>query len=264
MSLYARERPEFLRQSLDSVFNQTLKPSEIILVEDGPLTPVLDAIVEEYKSLHPEIKVVALPENGGLGKALNEGLKHCSYELVARMDTDDMSYPDRFEKQVGIFMKYPQVEAVSAWIEEFDSDTGEKIAERKLPEFPYQIYRYGKKRCPVNHPVVMFKRKTVMFAGGYMPFPLFEDYYLWVRMLMNGAKFYNVQESLLHFRTSPDMYRRRGGLRHALNEVRFQNTIRKMGYIGIPLFLFNIFVRFFTRIVPNHWRAWIYRKLLRR
>ena len=264
MSLYSKERPDCLRLSFDSVFNQTLKPSEVILVEDGPLTEELYSVLDEYQEKYPELKRSPLPQHGGLGKALNEGLKHCSYELVARMDTDDIAVPDRFEKQTKIFEEYPQVEIVSAWIQEFDSDSGNNIAIRKLPEFPFEIYKYGKKRCPINHPVVMFKKNTVDFAGSYLPFPLFEDYYLWVRLLLNGAKFYNIQECLLYFRTSPDMYKRRGGLKHALDEVRFQRHIRKLGYISRTLLITNVIIRFTTRICPNSLRAWIYKKLLRK
>lgn len=264
MSLYSKERPDYLRQSLDSIFNQTLKPAEIILVEDGPLTEELYSVLDEYQENHPELKRIPLPKNGGLGNALNEGLKHCTSDLVARMDTDDIAMPDRFEKQLSVFEKYPQVEVVSAWIQEFDSNSYENIAIRKLPEFPFEIYRYGKKRCPINHPVVMFKKKTVDFAGGYLPFPLFEDYYLWVRLLLNGAKFYNIQESLLKFRTSPDMYKRRGGLKHALDEIRFQRHIHKLGYISRMQLGMNIAIRFTTRVCPNSTRAWIYKKLLRK
>lgn len=264
MSLYAKERPEYLQQSLDSVFSQTLKADEVILVEDGPLTSELDSLVKEYESKYPELKVVPLAENQGLGKALNEGLKNCSYDLVARMDTDDIATPTRFEKQIQIFKEYPQAEVVSSWIEEFDSDTGEVIAERKLPEFPYEIYGFGKKRCPINHPAVMFKKESVQFAGSYKPFPLFEDYYLWVRLLLNGAKFYNVQESLLKFRTSKDMYKRRGGIKHALDEIRFQRQIKKLGYINWKQFCYNISIRFIVRVIPNSSREWIYRHLLRK
>ncbi|MDE6483032.1 MAG: amylovoran biosynthesis protein AmsE, partial [Rikenellaceae bacterium] len=135
---------------------------------------------------------------------------------------------------------------------------------RKLPEYPYEISRYAKKRCPVNHPAVMFKKTSVLFAGGYRSFPLFEDYYLWVRLLMNGAKFYNVQESLLLFRTSSDMYKRRGGLKHALTEIRFQNHIRVLGFIGLSDFIRNVLIRFTVRVMPNSVRGLVYHKLLRR
>lgn len=264
ISLYFKEHPKYLRQSLDSVFSQTLRADEVILVEDGPLPPELDSVVKEYESNYSEMKVIPLPINQGLGKALNEGLKYCSYDIVARMDTDDIAISTRFEKQINIFNEYPQADVVSSWIEEFDTESGEIISERKLPEFPFEIYEYGKKRCPINHPAVMFRKGSVQFAGGYKAFPLFEDYYLWVRLLLNGAKFYNVQESLLRFRTSKDMYRRRGGLKHAIDEVRFQRHIKKLGYISWKQFFTNVTMRFIVRIIPNSLRTWIYRHLLRK
>lgn len=264
MSLYVKERPDFFRKSLDSIFNQTLKPDEVILVEDGPLTQELYFALDEYTKKYPnQLKRVPLPVNGGLGNALNEGLQHCTNDLVARMDTDDIARFDRFEKQLAVFEKYPQVEVVSSWIDEFEGSPENVISTRKLPEFPFEIYRYAKKRCPINHPTVMFRKNSVLFAGGYRPFPLFEDYYLWVRLLINGAKFYNVQESLLYFRTSPDMYKRRGGLKHAIDEVKFQNHIRKLGFISRWNFLENITTRFIVRIIPNSLREFIYHKFLR-
>lgn len=263
MSLYYKERPEYLRQSFDSVFNQSVIPDEVVLVEDGPLTPELDAVVEEYAARHKELKVVPLPVNGGLGNALNEGLKHCSHELIARMDTDDICFPNRFEQQVKIFAEYPEVGVVSGWINEFENTPENIISTRKLPEFPYEIYIYGKKRCPINHPAAMFKKSSVLFAGGYKHFPLFEDYYLWVRLLLNGSKFYNIQNSILYFRASPDMYKRRGGIKHAINEVKFQNLIRKLGFISKTQFCINVCIRFTTRIIPNKLREFVYKKLLR-
>jgi len=264
ISLYYKEKVDCLRQSLDSIFNQSLKADEVILVEDGPLTDELDKVVEEYVSKFSEIKVVKLPENRGLGSALNEGMKYCSHELVARMDTDDIAVYDRFEKQLSVFVKYPHVDVVGSWIDEFEREAGNVISTRKLPEYHYEILQYAKKRCPVNHPTVMFKKTSVLFAGGYRSLPLFEDYYLWVRLLMNGAKFYNIQESLLLFRTSPDMYKRRGGLKHALTEIRFQNHIRKLGFLTLSEFIRNIFIRFTVRVVPNFMRVFVYRKFLRR
>lgn len=264
MSIYVKERPEFLRQALDSIFDQTKIPNEVVIVEDGPLTTELYSVLDEYGKLYPQLKRVPLATNGGLGKALNEGLKHCSNELVARMDTDDISVPERFEKQLKVFEEFPQVEIVSSWIDEFVDTPDNIISTRKVPQYPYEVIKYGKKRCPINHPVVMFKKSSVLFAGNYQSFPLFEDYYLWVRLLLNGAKFYNIQESLLRFRTSEDMYKRRGGLRHAITEVRFQNHIRKLGFVSFSRFMLNVPTRFIARVIPNGCRMLVYRTLLRK
>lgn len=264
LSLYIKENPEFLHQSLDSLFHQTLLPDEVILVEDGPLAPELEHVVSEYLARYPILKVVPLPQNQGLGKALNEGLKYCSYELIARMDTDDIAKPDRFQKQVEVFEKHPEIDVCGAWIDEFEGDIDKIISTRKLPEWHNDIAAYAKKRNPINHPVVMFKKSAVVKAGGYQHFPLFEDYYLWVRMLMNGAKFYNIQESLLWFRFSPEMFKRRGGWGYAMKELKFQKALRAMGFISTPHYLKNVVIRLITRIIPNSWRSFIYKKLLRR
>lgn len=264
LSLYHKEEPNFLRQSLDSIFHQTLLPTEIILVKDGPLTSELNIIVKEYVERYPALKVIPLAKNQGLGKALNEGLKHCSYDLVARMDTDDIAKPDRFARQIQAFREYPELDVVSAWVEEFEKDTSNVISTRKLPENHQDIIYYSKSRNPVNHPVVMFKKEAVMGVGGYQHFYLFEDYYLWVRMLMNGSKFYNIQESLLSFRFSSDMFMRRGGWKYAISEYCFQNCIRKMGYISYSRFTRNVLIRFVARIFPNSLRAMLYKKILRR
>lgn len=264
MSLYFKEQADYLSQSLSSIFNQTVLPSEVILVLDGPISSDLQTIVKDFESRHEEIKVISLPINKGLGNALNEGLKHCTCEIVARMDTDDIAKQDRFEKQLAVFGRFPNVDVVSSWIDEFIGTVDNVISTRKLPEYQFELYRYAKRRCPVNHPAVMFKRDSVLFAGGYRHFPLFEDYHLWVRLLLNGSHFYNIQESLLFFRTSEDMYKRRGGLKHGLNEIKFQSLLCRMGFINPLRCITNIGIRFTTRIIPNRLREVIYQKLLRR
>lgn len=258
MSVYYKERAEFLCQSLDSVFAQTLPPSEVVLVEDGPLTPALDTVIERYQSEHRELKVVRLPVNGGLGKALNEGLKHCTHDIVARMDTDDVAMPERFHRQVMYMDSHRDVSVCGSWIAEFLDLPDNIVSVRTVPESHDDIYRFGQRRNPVNHPSVAFRKKAVDHAGGYQDFPLFEDYYLWVRMLMDGAKFHNIAEPLLRFRLSSDMYRRRGGWRYAKTEFRFQRTLMGLGYVTPLRFASNLALRVLPRVVPNQVRARIY------
>lgn len=264
LSVYIKEQPIFLEQSLASILNQTLIPPEIVLIKDGSLTTELDLIIKKYQNEVPMIKVIQLPQNQGLGKALNEGLKHCSHELVARMDTDDIARFDRFEKQIKVFEEHPEIDVVGSWIDEFEGEPTNIISTRKLPENHEEIVRYAQKRNPVNHPVVMFKKSAVVNAGGYQHFPFFEDYYLWVRMALNGAKFYNIQESLLYFRFSPDMFKRRGGFGYACTEAKFQWHIHQLGFIGLFKTILNITIRFGTRIIPNGLRSWIYKNILRK
>lgn len=264
MSLYAKEHTDYLRQSLESVFNQTLPPDEVILVEDGPLTSELYSVVNEFAQKHNELKIINIEKNGGLGRALNEGLKHCSHELVARMDTDDISLPDRFEKEVSFMNSHPEIDVCSAWIAEFDEDNPDDIISiKKLPETHDELYKYGKFRCPINHPVSIFRKKAVIDSGSYQHIRLFEDYYLWGRMMVKGYKFHNIQETLLKFRLSPQMYSRRGGLKYALTEINLINKFRKIGYVDFLSSVFAIISRFIVRIIPNSTRKLIYTKLLR-
>lgn len=263
MSLYIRERPEFLCQSFDSIFLQSLRANEIILVEDGPLTDELYNILDEYKSNHHELKSIKLPANSGLGEALNEGLKHCSHELVIRMDTDDICFPDRFEKQIEFMTKHPEVDISSAWLEEFEGDVTNVKTIKKVPASHSEIKTYIKTRNPLNHPAVIFRKSAVERAGGYKHFPLFEDWYLWARMIQCGARFANIQECLLHFRTSSDMFKRRGGMKYAIDSAKFQWTLHKIGLISSYCAIKASLLRGGVYIMPNFMRRWIYSKLLR-
>lgn len=262
LSLYCKENPKNLSIALNSIIFQTNEPNEIIIVEDGPLNKELYDILNDFQSKYNKIKRIRLNENVGLGKALNEGLKHCSYDLVARMDTDDISNPNRFEKQVKYMTEHPEIDACSSWIDEFIDSTDNIISTKKLPETNEEIINYAKHRSPLNHPAVMFRKSAVMAVGGYSGFP--EDYCLWVKMIMNGSKMYNLQESLLYFRYSPDMIKRRGGWKYAKDDFKSQMQFYKMGFIGIGTLIYNIAIRMTVRLVPNNLRNFIYKKLLRK
>lgn len=262
LSIYKKESPNYLKSCLDSLLNQTLLPDEIILVKDGPLTLDLDKIITEYQALCPTLKIISLPQNQGLGKALNEGLKHCTYDIVARMDTDDIALPNRFEKQVCFMESHPEIDACSAWIDEFIDSIDNIISIKKLPETNEEIIKYAKHRCPLNHPVVIYRKSAVISVGGYSGFP--EDYCLWVKLIMNGSKMYNIQESLLHFRYSSDMIKRRGGWKYAKDDYKSQIQFYKMGFINRSTLIYNILIRITVRLIPNYIREIVYKKGLRK
>lgn len=267
MSVYKKENPSYMRDCLNSVFNQTLQPTEVVLVEDGPLTQELYDLVSNFEKHHSRLKVVPLEKNGGLGKALNEGLKHCSYNYVARMDTDDQCYPTRFEKQIKFLEEHPDIDVVGSLTTEFTDDGNgvKKILSTKyFPETVEENERYSRKRCPVEHPAVIFKKQAVLKAGGYQHCLLFEDYHLWTRMFVNGAKFYNIQEPLLYFRMTEDSFNRRGGLKYAINELKALGMFRKIGFLSNRQYLFTILTRFPVRVMPHYIRKFIYNKFLRR
>ena len=261
MSLYAKEKPEYFWESLNSIFNQTHKADEVILVEDGPLTTELYDIIKEFQKFHPELHTLSLPYNSGLGKALNEGLKYCSYDIVARMDTDDIAKNNRFEKQIEFMESHPEIDICSSWVDEFIGDTSNVISVKKVPQYHEEIYKFGKTRSPLNHPAVMFRKKSVIDSGGYGPFP--EDYYLWGRMLVKGYKMYNFQESFVFFRISKDVFKRRGGWSYYKQILKLQKELKNISYISYTEYLKNIIYRTVVTLMPNSIRAFIYNKFLR-
>lgn len=264
LSLYHKEKPEFLRAALDSVFHQTVRPDEVVLVEDGPLTDELNAVVMEYAERYAALKVIRFAENRGLGRALNDGLKHCSYDLVARMDTDDVAKSHRFERQLKMFEEIPNLDVCGAWMDEFEGEPENVVSVKKLPETHEELYEYGKMRNPVNHPAVMFRKEAVQLNGNYQDYPLFEDYFLWVRMLTYGCKFYCIQESLVLFRSSSEMIKRRGGFRYAQTECRLQFLLYGLRYTNFLELCKSIMIRFVVRVIPGGLRKWIYKRIRKR
>jgi glycosyltransferase involved in cell wall biosynthesis len=252
MSIYHKEKDIYFNRAMKSIWDeQTVKPNEIVLVQDGPLTQELYGAIDSWKiKLKDILVVVNLDSNLGLGEALNAGIKKCSNELVARMDTDDISTSDRFEKQLKIF-ENKNVDVCSAWIAEFENDENKITSYRKTPEFHNDIAKYGRTRSPINHIPVMFKKSSVLSAGGYKHMLWMEDYYLWTRMIINGAKLYNIQESLAKIRAGESQLSRRGGIKYLFSEIKLQKKLYKLKYIGLFKFLINIFTRSIVRLMPK-------------
>lgn len=263
MSVYAREQSAFLKEALRSVFEQTVPPSEVVLVKDGPLTTELETVIASFAEHYKNLKIVALAKNMGLGNALNVGLSACTYRLVARMDSDDLSLPGRFETQLRVFDEYPDVSVVGGWISEFENNPEQIISYRRVPEFDCEIKHFFCSKCPVNHMTVMFRKEDILKVGGYQHFYLLEDYWLWTRMINEGCKFYNIQNILVNVRGGAAMAARRGGWKYAKSEIRFQRKILQMGLISLHIFLRNVCVRFSIRMIPTGLRSWVYEKVLR-
>lgn len=267
LSVYYKEKPEYLKQSIESIyFEQTLKPNEIILVEDGPLTKELYFTIENLKNnIGKEIlKTVKLEKNMGLGNALRIGIEKCSNELIARMDTDDIAYPNRFEEQIKYFKNYPETDVLGTFMSEFTDNINNIICIKDAPDNKTDMKKYMKLRDPVNHPSVMFKKSKVLEAGNYKEIFLNEDSYLWGRMLSKGCVFKNIQEPLVYFRTTDDTYKRRGGWKYIKAEYGLQKEFLKLGIINKVEFLRNITIKNVIRLIPNNLRKFIYLKLLRK
>lgn len=262
MSVYRKERPEFLRQALDSVFSQTAKASQVVLVEDGPLTPELDSIIDVYSADYPELEIVPLAENKGLGLALAQGLLHCKHELVARMDTDDISRQDRFEKQLEVFDRYPSIDVCGSHMLEFEDVVSNIVAKRRVPLTDAEIKHYQRRRDGLNHVTVMFKRSSVLNAGNYQHCPLMEDTLLWVNMFKNGATAVNIDDYLVYVRIGKDMYERRGGWAYFKKYKQARKQIYETGYISWFDYFYTLMGQFIVAIIPNRVRGFVFKKLL--
>lgn len=264
MSVYYKEKPCFLNQAIESIQSQTLPTDDFVLVCDGPLNEELDAaIAVKQQEMGTSLNVIRLAKNGGLGNALNEGIRHCKNELVARMDSDDIAYPDRCEKQLAVFDTHPEVSICSGIVEEFTTDPRVVDTRRVPPETNEDIIEFAKKRNPFNHPCVMYKKTAVEAVGSYQDFYLLEDYYLWLRMLMAGYQGYNIQEPLLHMRAGSDMYKRRAGWKYAKTQVRLFRYMRDQGFIGNGQYIKSCVIRSGSALAPNWLRKFMFGRLLR-
>ena len=265
MSIYYKENPEWFRIALDSVINQTLQANEIVLVEDGKLTEELYQVIDEYKTKYPDLfNIVPLEKNSGLGEALRIGVLNCSNELVARMDTDDIARNNRFEKQIKFMDENPDIDLVGSWISEFEDNPNEIISYRQLPTKHDDIYKFGQFRCPVNHMTVMYKKSAVIAAGNYQTFKNIEDYYLWGRMLKDGARFANIPECLVNVRAGNAMFKRRANLTYFFrSEFPLHTELFKMHYISFGQYIRNICSKFMLRVIPEWAMAIVYKKFLR-
>ncbi|EOG1393928.1 glycosyltransferase [Vibrio cholerae] len=252
MSIYIKENPYWFERAMESIwYGQKIKPSEIILVQDGPLTSELYVSIATWQDrLGDVLKCIPLEKNLGLGDALNIGLKYCSNDIVARMDTDDIAMSDRFEKQLAI-LQQGDIDICSSWVSEFDNDESFISGTRYLPEHHETIIEYAKFRSPINHPAVMYKKSAINKAGGYKKMMWFEDYYLWVRMLLAGCKFYNIQEPLVHMRAGFSQLERRSGMAYARSEFELLKEFRKLGFLNVLEFWIIISLRIPMRFLPK-------------
>lgn len=265
MSLYIKEKPEYARECFESLINQTVQADEWLIVEDGPLTKELYDLLDEYEIRYPNlIRRIPLKENQGLGKALNRGVKECKYDLIARMDTDDIARSDRFEKQLEMFNENPNLDICGSHIKEFDGDIANVLSIRKVPISNKDIKEYQKKRDSFNHMTVMYRKDSVLKAGNYQHALLMEDTLLWINMILHGAVCINVDDYLVYARTGTNMFERRGGWAYFKKYRDGRKTIYKTGYISLLDYFHTIIVQFCVALLPNQMREVIYHIFLRK
>lgn len=260
--MHDADDPDFLDLAIQSIMSQTVCPDEVVLVQDGCLRSDLEVVLEKWNSrLAGRFRVVKLEKSVGLGEALKVGTEHCQYEIIARMDADDICCPDRFEKQLAFLSENPDVDVVGSWVGEFSGDPETIISVRATPTTPESVRRYARSRNPVNHPSVMLRKQALQEVGGYMPFPGFEDYYLWARMIRQERTIANIPTVLLRQRISREFFIRRGGWRYAIRECAFQRELLRMGVIGPREYFANILLRVSVRLLPVTVRRQIYMRL---
>lgn len=257
MSVHASEQPSYLEACFDSLIAQTLPANEVVVVEDGPLSEALNASIEKYRDRLPLVSVT-LVQNVGLACALNEGLKHCRFDLVARMDTDDICVPKRFETQISFMDAHARIDVLGAMVEEFDSSMQQSLGIRRLPLEHAELSRFARMRSPISHPTVVFRKRAVLDVGGYPTFRKAQDYALWSLMLTRNYRMQNLDEVLLKMRAGSGMMARRGReyLKHELAILKFQRSI---GFISLREYWLNYTIRSVVRRSPDSLKKVFYR-----
>lgn len=264
MSVYRREKPEALREAFDSILSQTHLPTQIVLVEDGPLTKALYLEIERLKEQFPRVDCLRLEKNQGLGIALQQGLLLCEEEWVARADADDRNCPDRLEQQVSYLKEHPEISVLGGQIQEFFQEGGQEYypSKRVVPQKFESVCRFAKRRNPLNHMTVLFRKKDVLEVGNYQPATGFEDYYLWLRLLKAGYTLENLPQVLTYARVGRGMIGRRGGISYISHSLSARYRFLQEGLIGKRDFFVTAVASVLVGILPSWLREKIYYNLL--
>lgn len=264
MSVYWNESPAFLKSAIDSVLQQTVKTDDFLIVWDGKLTLELEHVLEEYQCNYLDIiRFLKIETNVGLGEALRRGVMECKNSLIARMDSDDIAVPERMEWQLEAFCKKPELALCGGQIEEFSINSDFPENSRIVPCKYEEILIYAKKRNPMNHMTVMFRKQAVLEAGNYLTMDYAEDYYLWVRMLVKDFYLINLPQILVKARVGNGMIRRRGGVHYAVSLTKLMSRFLRMGFLSKREYLVNICIRIMISLLPSNLRKVVYHKKLR-
>ena len=245
---------------------QTKKADEFLIVKDGPLTPELDRVIEEYAQKYPSLfTLIQLETNRGLGPALAYGLTKCRNGWIVRMDSDDYSVPSRCEKLLKALEQHPDCSIIGTYEVEFEGETDNRIAVHRVPEHSDEIYEFMKRRCALLHPTVLYKKETILKCGNYHKVTLYEDYDLFMRcVLEHKVKCYNIPEELYYIRINSDFFKRRGGLRYMKTAVSFKWKQFRKGYMNFVDFIVSAGSQAVVCVLPNKIRRYIYMKFLRK
>lgn len=263
MSVYSNENAEHFKEALLSIKHQTIPCNDFVLVVDGPISKELEIVIEQFKNQLP-LNIVRLPINKGLGYALSEGLSHTKYDIVARADSDDINYFNRFEIQLPILNKNRNISIVGGQISEFNNNSDVIENVRWVPLSHKQIQKFSKKRSPFNHPTVVFRKEKIQKVGGYIDYPPFEDYHLWMRILDAGLITENVSDIVVKMRAGNNMYGRRGGFTYFIKYVKLRGFFLKQRFIGRIDYITSVMLMAISTILPIKIRKQVYGIFFRR
>ena len=265
MSVYKNDNPEQLRTALHSIINQTLPPNEIVVVVDGAIPASLDNVLKDISQEYTHLHVHYEPVNKGLGAALNIAVSKAKYDYLARMDSDDISLPNRFELQMNEFRIDNTLSLVGGMITEFVDTPNNIVSKRILPCSDKDIKQFMKSRCSLNHMTVIMKKEDLLKAGNYQPDFRQEDYFLWARMILAGCTFKNVPQVVVNVRSGYEQFARRGGLTYYKDVLGLNTWFYKHGLISLPRLLLNLAVRGIVQLLlPNALRTFVYTKFIRK
>lgn len=264
MTVYRGDNPSYVKTSIESVLMQTYPSDDFVIVEDGPLPEDLEQVICSYEASNSEIHVLRLSQNVGLGKALNEGLPLCKNELIARMDSDDISMPDRCEKQVKAFMDDPELDVVGCPVKEFVETPDNIVGQRIVPLENEAIHKYVRRRDPFNHPTVMYRKSKVMKYGPYGDYRKNQDTDLWIKLLSKGGcKAINIDEFLLMFRFDEGTFRKRKSWTNTKTLINIRWRAFKDRYCSVIDFLVVSGAQLAIYIMPSGLQRFIYQHILR-
>ena len=264
MCVYGKDNPTYFKRSIESIFNQTLLPDEIVLTVDGPVPQEIDDVIDWAEKTFKSFIVVRLERNMGHGEARRQGLSNCTNDYVAIMDADDNAVNTRFENQIRFLIQHPEVDVLGGQINEFVDDIDNVVGKRIVPLSHKDICEYMKKRCPFNQVTVIFKKSKVEEVGGYIDWYCDEDYYLWIRMYLAGCTFANIDENLVNVRVGKDMYARRGGRKYYKSEKNLFKYMYKHKVISWAAYQKAKFIRFVVQVLmTNRTRQWFFKKFAR-
>ncbi|WP_367987889.1 glycosyltransferase [Vibrio sp. NTOU-M3] len=249
MSVYEKDNENYLNEALESLLSQTVKANEVIMIADGPLKDGQISIINKFKKIL-NIRIINLDENKGLAHALKIGVESSNYEWIARMDSDDICYPERFALQTEYLKLNPSIDIVGGNITEFQIK-GKTISKRLVKENHEKIIEFSKFFSPMNHVTVMFRKSAVLNAGNYnQKYTMMEDYPLWMAMISNGAQFHNIQRPLVDVRVE-GLSSRRKGLKYAKTEANMLIDFYKKKYIKLHHLIINLTIRFPIRTIAS-------------